>query len=90
MTAGTYSYKVKSGDTLSKIAQNFSTTVDKIARDNNISNPNIIHVGDVLTIKVENKTTTVVDTDSKLKKALNKCISAIEQLEEYQELKKLL
>ena len=43
-------YTVKSGDTLSGIAAKFGTTYQKIAADNNISNPNLIHPGDVLKI----------------------------------------
>ena len=44
-------YIVQSGDTLSKIASKYGTTYQKIASDNNISNPNIIHVGQKLIIK---------------------------------------
>lgn len=44
-------YIVKSGDTLSGIAAKFGTSYQKIARDNNISNPNIIHPGQKLIIK---------------------------------------
>ena len=44
-------YIVKSGDTLSSIAAKFETTYQKIARDNNISNPNIIYPGQKLVIK---------------------------------------
>ena len=44
-------YIVKSGDTLSSIAAKFGTTYQKIARDNNISNPNIIYPGQKLIIK---------------------------------------
>lgn len=44
-------YIVKSGDTLSSIASRFGTTYQKIARDNNISNPNIIYPGQKLVIK---------------------------------------
>ena len=36
-------YTVKKGDTLSKIAKEFNTTYQKIAEDNNISNPNLIY-----------------------------------------------
>ncbi|MFD1606161.1 LysM peptidoglycan-binding domain-containing protein [Oceanobacillus luteolus] len=43
-------YIVKAGDTLSKIAQQFNTTVKIIQAANNISNPNFIRVGQVLTI----------------------------------------
>lgn len=43
-------YTVKSGDTLSGIASKFGTTYQKIAADNNISNPNVIYPGQVLKI----------------------------------------
>lgn len=42
--------QVESGDTLSKIAQEHNTTVDQLAKDNNISDINMIHVGDTLTL----------------------------------------
>lgn len=42
--------KVDAGDSLYKIAQNHGTTVAKLAADNHIANPNVIHVGDVLNI----------------------------------------
>lgn len=44
-------YIVKSGDTLSGIAAKFGTSYQKIARDNNISNPNLIYPGQRLVIK---------------------------------------
>lgn len=43
-------YTVKSGDTLSKIAQQYGTTYQEIAKQNNISNPNVIQVGQTLKI----------------------------------------
>ena len=43
-------YTVKSGDTLSKIAKEYDTTVDAIAKENNISNPNLIYVNQSLKI----------------------------------------
>lgn len=43
-------YTVKSGDTLNKIAQKYSTTAEKIASDNNIENINLIYVDDALKI----------------------------------------
>lgn len=43
-------YIVKKGDTLSKIAKQFGTTYQEIARKNNIKNPNIIYIGQVLKI----------------------------------------
>lgn len=44
------SYIVKAGDTLSQIASNYNTTVEVLAKINNISNPNLIQIGQ--TIKV--------------------------------------
>ena len=44
-------YIVKSGDTLSAIAQRYNTTYQKIAKDNNISNPNLIYPNQKLVIK---------------------------------------
>ncbi len=44
-------YIVKSGDTLSEIAKKFNTTYQKIAKDNNISNANLIYPNQKLVIK---------------------------------------
>ncbi len=44
-------YVVKRGDTLSQIAQKFDTTVQIIAKDNNIKNVNLIYVGQRLKIQ---------------------------------------
>ncbi|SFC33300.1 LD-carboxypeptidase LdcB, LAS superfamily [Alkalibacterium subtropicum] len=43
-------YTVQSGDTLSAIARDYGTTVDPLVSANNISNPNLIYVGQVLDI----------------------------------------
>lgn len=43
-------YAVQKGDTLTKIAKKFNTTVAKLVEVNKISNPNRIIVGQVLTI----------------------------------------
>lgn len=43
-------YTVQSGDTLSGIASKFGTTYQHLAEINGISNPNIIHVGQVIKI----------------------------------------
>lgn len=48
----TYQYTVKKGDTLSGIAEQYGTTYQQIAKDNNIKNPNYIKPGQVLTINV--------------------------------------
>lgn len=44
------SYVVKSGDNLTKIAKMYGTTVDELVRINEIANPNLIRVGQVLKI----------------------------------------
>lgn len=41
---------VQEGDTLLKIAEYYKTTYDKIAKDNNITNPNKLKVGEKLII----------------------------------------
>lgn len=43
-------YTVKKGDTLSAIAKKYKTTVEKLAKANNIKNPNIINIGQVIKI----------------------------------------
>ncbi len=53
LTAGVVSaetYTVQSGDTLSAIASKYNISVEKIAEQNNISNPNIIHVGQAIEV----------------------------------------
>lgn len=47
---GGTTYTVKGGDTLSGIAAKFGTTYQAIAAKNGISNPNVIHPGQVLKI----------------------------------------
>ena len=47
---GTVTYVVLPGDNLFRIALRFNTTVQAIATANNIANPNLIFVGEVLTI----------------------------------------
>ena len=49
-TSSSTSYTVQSGDTLSQIAQDYGTTVDALASENNIANPNLIYVGQVIDI----------------------------------------
>ena len=44
------SYTVKKGDTLSAIAKKYGTTYQQIAKDNGISNPNLIYAGQTLNI----------------------------------------
>ena len=49
-TSSTKTYKIVSGDTLSKIAERFGTTYQELARINGISNPNIIQVGQIIKV----------------------------------------
>lgn len=44
-------YQVKQGDTLTKIANEFNTTIEKIVELNNIKNPNLIYVNQMLRIE---------------------------------------
>ena len=45
-------YVVLKGDTLSCIAERFNTTYQLIAKYNNISNPNLIHIGQIIKIPI--------------------------------------
>ena len=47
-------YTVKRGDTLSEIALKYNTTVSNLVNLNNISNPNLIYPGQVITINGSN------------------------------------
>lgn len=47
---GAESYTVKSGDTLSAIALSYQTTVDQLTQLNQLVNPNLLSVGQVLEI----------------------------------------
>lgn len=55
----TITHKVVKGDTLSAIAKKYGTTVDAIAKLNNIKNVNLIYVGQVLTISGQSSTDVV-------------------------------
>ncbi|MBR6504549.1 MAG: LysM peptidoglycan-binding domain-containing protein [Clostridia bacterium] len=46
----TFRYTVIYGDTLSEIALKFNTSVQRLVELNNIANPNLIYVGQILTI----------------------------------------
>ncbi|HEM3578022.1 TPA: LysM peptidoglycan-binding domain-containing protein [Streptococcus suis] len=61
LTAGVVSaetYTVQSGDTLSAIATKYNTSVEKLAEQNKISNPNLIHVGQAIEVGETASTTT--------------------------------
>ena len=67
-------YTVKSGDTLSSIAQKNNTTVSKLAKQNKIANPNLILSGQKLKIKATIKAK--VDAKS-LAKSINKSFNSL-------------
>lgn len=74
VTSTATKYYVKSGDTLSKIAKEYNTTVDALVKANNISNPSLINVGQVLTIPtssntVNENTTPTTTSSNNVKKA---------------------
>ena len=50
--AQTITYTVQAGDTLSKLAKQYGVTVDELVAWNNIENPDLIYVGQVLLISV--------------------------------------
>lgn len=47
---GYINYTVKWGDTLESIAYRFGTTVEELVRINNLANPNLIYIGQVLKV----------------------------------------
>lgn len=53
-------YKVKQGDTLSKIAKLYGTSVEQLASNNSIQNPNLIPTGQ--TIKIPKQSTVIAPT----------------------------
>ena len=63
-----YEYVVKSGDTLSSIARRYNTTYQELARYNNIANPNLIYVNQV--IKIPNAKKPSVDILELVKKTI--------------------
>ena len=58
----TKTYTVKAGDTLSEIAETHNTTVEKLAKLNNIKNVHLIYVDQVLVIEGEAPATTEAST----------------------------
>ncbi|MCP9314008.1 LysM peptidoglycan-binding domain-containing protein [Liquorilactobacillus nagelii] len=63
-TAASGTYTVKSGDSLSGIASSHGTTVSSLASLNNISNTNLIYVGQVLKLSANSTSTSSNKTSS--------------------------
>ena len=79
-------YIVKAGDTLSAIASKYGTSYQKLAEYNNIKNPNIISVGQVIKIpntnssKVSNKEYYTVKNGDNLSNIAKKYGTSVNQL----------
>lgn len=75
-------YTVKRGDTLSSIAAKHKTTVSELQRLNSIKNVNLIYTGQKIVVSR--------NTNSNFKEVFDRCLSAVENLPEFEELLKLL
>jgi cell wall-associated NlpC family hydrolase len=70
---------VKPGQTLSEIAVKNNTTVASLTKDNNLSNPNLIFVGQKLSVdgqKTTKKTTTRNNTQTSTKTVVNTSVTS--------------
>ena len=65
---------VKAGDTVSELAQKYNTTVNTIQQLNNLSNPNLIFVGQQLKVNNDNNGQAVAQ-QNKLKLQHNKLLN---------------
>lgn len=65
-------YTVQAGDTLSEIAMKYGTTYQELARINNIANPDLIYVGQVIKINGTAETTYTVKSGDTLSGIANK------------------
>lgn len=86
-------YTVKSGDTLTKIANKYNTSVSAIQKANSslIKDVNKIMVGWVLTIPTTtNNVTSTTDKNALIGKQVVKVLADIKNLQSYNELLKLL
>lgn len=78
-------YTVKKGDTLSKIAARYGTSVSALVSANGIKNPNVIHVGQVIQIPVKSTR----DYEA-IFKQVEKVVEDVEKLDSYKTLLSLL
>ena len=69
-------YSVVLGDTLAKISSRFGVSVDELVKLNNISNPNLIYVGEVLKIDAAAATKTQTTATTVAKASVTQTTSA--------------
>lgn len=83
-------YKVKKGDTLSKIAKSYNTSVTAIQKANSklIKNVNRISVGWVL--EIPTPTQKKQNKHKQLITAVEKCVEVVEKLPEFEKVCELL
>ena len=70
-------YTVRSGDTLSRIAQRYNTTYKYLAELNGIANPNLIYPGQVLTISGAYSSNTNTESVTSYTVKTGDCLSVI-------------
>lgn len=88
-------YTVQAGDNLTVIAKKFNTTIEDLVTLNKVRDKNLIYVGQVLKIPEAQPTTKPTQTTTSkdfasVGRAFENCIKAIENLEEFKTLSKLL
>ena len=82
-------YIVRTGDSLTKIAKEFNTTVSAILKANpKIINPDVIYAGTDLEIPVKNSENSKNYTE--IGKQVEKCLNDIEKLDSFKKLSKML
>lgn len=76
-TNNSANYTVKSGDTLWKISNMYDISIDNLVEINNISNPNLIYVGEVLKISQTDYIVKSGDTLTAIAQKFNTTVSKI-------------
>ena len=79
-TSSTSSYTIAAGDNLTVIANRFGVTVDAIVQANNIANPNLISVGQVLQIPASTYTIKAGDNLTVIANKFGVTVDAIARL----------
>ena len=67
-------YKVQLGDTLSEIAEKYNTTVSHLVQINDIKNPNLIYVGEIITISCNHNNS--INSDNSINKEITYTIQS--------------